>query len=338
VKEVVVTAPGGPQIATVDDLAGKVVFARKSSSYWEHLERLNERFKKEGKPAINLQAVPEDIGDEDLLDMVNAGLLQTVVVNDLTAKLWAKLLPKMQIHLDVAVSTGGAFSWGVRKGSPRLLADLNDFFKTHRQGTAFGQELLARYVGGTYMLKQAVSETAMKQFQATSAQFQKYSSQYGMDYLLMMAEGFQESGLNQGVKSPVGAVGVMQLMPPTGKEMNVGDIGVQENNIHAGIKYFRQLEQKYYGDEPMDEVNKVLFTFAAYNCGPGRMKQLRAEAAAKGLDPNVWINNVEVIAAARIGMETVTYVSNIYKYYVTYKLLTQQEEQRQKARQTISQN
>lgn len=335
-KEIIVTAPNGPQINTLDDLAGKPVFVRKSSTYYEHLQGLNERFTKEGKAAVNVQPVPEDIGDEDLLDMVNASLVPTIVVNSWTAKLWKNLLPKMKVYNDIPLSTGGAFAWGVRKNSPKLLADLNDFFKTHKQGTAFGQQLLSRYVGGTYMLKQAVSETAMKQFQATSAQFQKYAGKYEMDHLLMMAEGFQESGLNQNAKSPVGAIGVMQLMPATGKEMNVGDITQQENNIHAGIKYFHQMEEKYFGNEPMDDLNKVLFTFAAYNCGPGRVKQLRAEAAQKGLDPNVWINNVEVIAAARIGMETVTYVSNIYKYYVTYKLIAAQDEQRRKARESIA--
>ena len=339
VNEIVVTAPGGPAIASVDDLAGKNVYARKTSSYWEHLQGLNDKLQKEGKPAIQLQAVPDDLGDEDLLEMVNSDLLSTIVVNDWTAKLWSKLLPKIQVHGNVAIDTGGSYAWAVRKNSPQLLADINDFFKTHRQGTAFGQELLSRYVSGTYMLKQAVSETAMKQFEATAAQFKKYAAQYNTDYLLMMAEGYQESGLNQGVKSSVGAVGVMQLMPTTGKEMDVGDISNQESNIHAGIKYFHQMEEKYFGNEPnMNEVNKVLFTFAAYNCGPARIRQLREEAAAKGLDPNVWMDNVEVIAAARIGMETVTYVSNIYKYYVAYKLIAVQDEQRRKAREAMAQH
>jgi membrane-bound lytic murein transglycosylase MltF len=339
VNEIVVTAPSGPKIASVDDLAGKIVYARKTSSYWEHMQTLNERFQKEGKPAIQMQAVPDDLGDEDLLEMVNSDLLSAIVVNDWTAKLWNKLLPKIQVHTNVAIDTGGAYAWAVRKNSPKLMADINDFFKTHRQGTAFGQELMSRYVSGTYMLKQAVSPTAMKQFESTAAQFKKYAAQYNTDYLLMMAEGYQESGLDQGVKSSVGAVGVMQLMPTTGKEMGVGDITDQDANIHAGIKYFHDMEGKYFGNEPnMNEVNKVLFTFAAYNCGPARIRQLRAEAAAKGLDPNVWMDNVEVIAAARIGMETVTYVSNIYKYYVAYKLIAVEEEQRKKAREAIGQH
>jgi len=185
------------------------------------------------------------------------------------------------------------------------------------------------------MLKQAISPESMKRFEDTAETFRKYGSKYKMDYLLMMAKGYQEPGLNQNAKSPVGAIGVMQLMPTTGKDMNVGDITKEEPNIQAGIKYSELMMEKYYGNEPMDDLNKILFSLAAYNCGPARVKQLRAEAAQKGLDPNVWINNVEVIAAARIGAETVNYVSNIYKYYVAYKLIAVQEQQRQKARESL---
>ncbi|HEY2118190.1 MAG TPA: transglycosylase SLT domain-containing protein [Candidatus Acidoferrum sp.] len=141
-----------------------------------------------------------------------------------------------------------------------------------------------------------------------------------MDYLLMMAEGYQESGLNQAAKS------------------QVGDIHQEDANIHAGVKYFHSMVDKYYGNEPMDDVNKVLFTFAAYNCGPGRVHQLRAEAAQKGFDPNVWLgNDVEMIAAARVGTETVNYVTNIYKYYIAYKLIAIQEEERRKSKESLKQ-
>jgi len=285
---------------------------------------------------VVLRAVPEDLGDEDLLEMVNAGLLPTTVANEWTANLWSKLLTKDQVHSDIRVATGQSFGWTVRKGSPKFLVVINDFLKTHRQGTKFGNEILTRYTGSTYMLKQAVSETAMKRFEETADTFRKYAATYNTDYPLMMAKGYQESGLNQAAKSPVGAIGVMQLMPATGTEMKVGDIHQQDPNIHAGIKYFYTMMKDLYGDEPMDDLNKILFTFASYNCGPNRVKQLRAEAARKGLDPNVWINNVEVIAAARVGAETVNYVTNIYKYYVAYKLIAVQEEQRQKARESLA--
>ena len=165
--------------------------------------------------------------------------------------------------------------------------------------------------------------------------FKKYGAQYDIDYLLMAAQGYQESTLDHSVKSPVGAIGVMQVMPPTGKELKVGDITELEPNIHAGVKYMRFMMDQYFKDEPMDNLNKTLMTFAAYNAGPGRLRQLRREAGQRGLDPNVWFGNVERVASERIGRETVTYVSNIYKYYITYKLLTEQLERREAAKAAV---
>ena len=151
----------------------------------------------------------------------------------------------------------------------------------------------------------------------------------------MAAQGYQESTLDQNVKSPVGAIGVMQIMPPTGKELNVGDIAQIEPNIHAGVKYMRFMMDQYFKDEPMDNLNKALMTFASYNCGPGRMRQLRRETEKRGLDPNVWFGNVERIASERIGRETVTYVSNIYKYYIAYRLMAAQQERREAAKAEV---
>jgi membrane-bound lytic murein transglycosylase MltF len=335
VNEVIVTGPSSPQLSSLDDLSGKEIFVRRTSSYWEHLQRLNERFQKEKRPAVILRAVPEDLADDDLLQMVNAGMLSTTVVNDWAAKLWRKLLPKLQVHTEIAIAQGENTGWAVRKNSPKLLATINEFLKTHSQESAFGKQLITKYTGSTYMLKQAVSPEGMKRFEQTAEIFRKYSDTYGMDYLLMMAKGYQESSLNQEAKSSVGAIGIMQLMPQTGAEMKVGDIRQIDPNIHAGIKYSASMVQKLYGNEPMDDLNKILFSFAAYNCGPNRVKQLRAEAAQKGLNPNVWIDNVEFIAANRVGAETVNYVANIYKYYVAYKLIAVQEEQRRRSQQAL---
>ena len=162
--------------------------------------------------------------------------------------------------------------------------------------------------------------------------FKKYGAQYEVDYLLMAAQGYQESTLDQQIKSPVGAIGVMQVMPPTGKQLNVGDISQVDANIHAGVKYMRFMMDQYFKDEPMDDLNKMLMTFAAYNAGPGRLRQLRRETESRGLTPNLWFNNVERVASERIGRETVTYVSNIYKYYITYRLVSDQQSRREAAK------
>ena len=181
-----------------------------------------------------------------------------------------------------------------------------------------------RYLQNVKYAKNAGADSERKKLQAVVELFRKYSAQYDLDYLLMAAQGYQESTLDQNVKSPVGAIGVMQVMPPTGQELKVGDITLLEPNIHAGVKYMRFMMDQYYKDEPMDPVNKTLMTFASYNAGPGRLRQLRRETEKRGLNPNVWFGNVERIASERIGRETVTYVSNIYKYYIAYRLLTDQ--------------
>ena len=169
-------------------------------------------------------------------------------------------------------------------------------------------------------MKNATSEAERKKFNALLDLFRKYGDQYKFDYLMMAAQGYQESRLDQDAKSSVGAIGVMQLMPETGKEQKVGDVRKLEPNVHAGVKYMRFIRNSFFENEPMDELNKALFTFAAYNAGPGRIRQLRRETADRGLNPNVWFGNVERLASERIGRETVTYVSNIYKYYVAYRL------------------
>ncbi len=195
--------------------------------------------------------------------------------------------------------------------------------------------LLQKYLQSTKFTREATSKEEIAKFERTIDFFRKYSDQYELDYLLMMAQGYQESQLNQQAKSPVGAIGVMQVMPATGSELKVGDIRQIEPNIHAGVKYIRFMMDQFYANEPMDKLNKGLFTFASYNAGPGRIAQLRKEAAKRGLDPNIWFSNVEVIASEKIGRETVQYVSNIYKYYLAYQMIEEERAGREKAKESV---
>ena len=328
--EIVVTGPGAPEINTVADLAGKEVFVRKSSSFYESLMALNDRFKKEGKKEVILKLAPENLETEDLMEMANAGLIKVLIVDKPIAEFWKNVFPNITLHPGAAVRTGADFGWAIRKNCPQLKQELNAFINTHGKGTMFGNMMFQRYLKNLKYVKNATSQEEMKKFKLIVEFLQKYGGKYQVDWLLMAAQGYQESRLDQTVKSPVGAIGVMQVMPATGKELAVGDIQQVEPNIHAGIKYMRFMIDQYYKDEPMDDLNKVLMTFASYNCGPGRMRGLRKEAEKRGLNPNVWFGNVERIAAEKIGQETVTYVSNIYKYYIAYKLSMEEMEERQK--------
>jgi membrane-bound lytic murein transglycosylase MltF len=331
VKEIVVTGPGAPALATVDDLAGQEVAVREGSIQFDSLQKLNATFKGQGKAPVRIRTVPATLEDEDILEMANAGLLKVVVVDDVNANFWKQILPSITPHPAVAIRDEGALAWAVRKNSPKLIAVLNPIIKANGEGTLFGNSVLRTYLKDTKTVKRATSPAEIKKFNDLVAIFRKYGGKYSLDYLLMMAQGFQESRLDQNVKSKVGAVGVMQVMPATGKELKVGDIGQTDPNIEAGVKYMRFMMDQYYKDEPMDNLNKGLFTFASYNAGPARIRQLRSVAADRGLNPNVWFNNVERVAAEKIGRETVTYVSSIYKYYVAYTLTMQELDEKAKA-------
>ena len=313
ISEVVVTGPGAPSVGSTDDLSGKEVWVRKNSSYHASLIALNTQLKARGRLPAEIRHPPGSLEDDDLLEMVNAGLIPITVVDSYLADFWKKTFTNLNVRDSVTLRTGGVLALAIRKGSPQLLAQLNASLLKFGLGTAFGNVIEKRYLESTRYAKSATSETERAKFLELVSLFEKYSGQYNVDYLLMAAQGYQESGLNQNAKSSVGAVGVMQIMPATGREQHVGDIAKLEPNIHAGVKYMRFMIDRYYKDEPMDQVNKMLFAFASYNAGPARIAQLRREAAARGLDPNVWFGNVEQIASERIGRETVTYVSNIYK-------------------------
>jgi membrane-bound lytic murein transglycosylase MltF len=325
VSEVAVTGPSSPKIASVDDLSGKQIFVRQSSSYYESLESLNKRFVAEHKQPAILRVAPESLEDEDLLEMLNAGLVPIVIVDRHIADFWKPTFSNINVHDEIAVRTGGGVGWAIRKNAPLLKAALDDFVTRNKEGTSNGNTILQRYLKNLKYVKNAGSDAERKKFQALIQTFQRYGAQYDVDWVLMAAQGYQESQLNQDAKSRVGAIGIMQLMPATGKQMNVGDIHQTGPNIAAGTKYMRFMIDQYYAHEPMRMLDKALFTFASYNAGAGRIDQMRKESTRRGLDPNKWFGNVEYVAAEMIGQETVTYVSNIYKYYVAYRLILENQ-------------
>jgi membrane-bound lytic murein transglycosylase MltF len=239
VSELGVSGPASPAVSSVDDLAGKEIFVRKSSSYYESLVALNQRFAAESKPVVIIKEVPETLEDEDLIEMVNAGLIPLIIVDKHKADFWKQIFPKITVHDEVAVRTGGETAWAIRKGSPQLKAAVDNFVARHAQGTTVGNTLLARYLKSAKYVKDAASESERHKFLALIQYFQKYGGKYDVDWVLMGAQGYQESQLNQAARSKGGAIGVMQIMPATGKELGVGDITEVEANIHAGVKYMR---------------------------------------------------------------------------------------------------
>ncbi len=327
-----VTGPGVPPLSGVNDLAGREIYLRPSDIPRGAVERFNAELKAAGRPPVRVRPAPEVLADEDMLEMVSAGLVQATLVEDHIAEFWQQVFPDLVLNRAAAVRTDGQAGMMVRKGSPQLLAELNAFLARYPEGSLTRNVLLQKYLKSVKYAKSATAEQDMKRFREVVELLRKYGDRYDLDYLLMAAQGYQESGLDHSRRSQVGAIGVMQVMPKTGAELEVGDIRQLEPNIHAGVKYVRFMMDHYYKDEPMDELNRGLFTFASYNAGPARIRGLREKAAARGLDPNKWFNNVEIVAAESIGRETVQYVANIYKYYLAYQMAVENAKERDGAK------
>jgi membrane-bound lytic murein transglycosylase MltF len=264
--------------------------------------------------------------DDDLVQMVNAGLLPATVTTEDRAKLWSQVLPHLTMHPEVVIASGEQTAWVVRKNNPQFLKLLDEFISSRGLGTSFGNTLLRRYLQNTKWVRNSTSPEELKKFEALRTMFEKYAGEYDFDYLMIMALGYQESLLDQDKRNPTGATGIMQVIPKyaAAAPIDVPDVTKADANIQAGVKMLRHIEDQYFNDSKLDRLNKTLLTFASYNAGPNRIAKLRQQARGEGLDPNLWFNNVELVVAKSIGQETVTYVSNVYKYYVAYKLAEEQ--------------
>jgi len=323
VREVLVSGPSAKPLSTLDELSGRSVLVRPGSSFFESLTELNRRFHAQGVAPMHLEPAPGHFEVNDVLELVSAGIVDHAVADDYLADFWSRVLPDLKVHTEITLREGADIAFAVRHGSGELKAMLDDFLSTHRAGTLFGNVTFERYLQNTRWVMDAGREEQMARFRRKADLFHHFGSQYDLDWLLLVAQGYQESRLDHSARSPAGAVGVMQLLPSTGAEMEVGDITELANNIHAGARYLRWMIDRYYADQPMDEDNRLLFALASYNAGPRRVRQMRNRAEQEGLDPNLWFDNVEYIAARVIGRETVEYVSNIYKYHVAFRLIAE---------------
>ena len=326
VKQIIVTKKDFGPLSSLADMSGRKVFVNPLTTYYGNLEKANDSLRKQGKAPILIENADRSLIDEDLLEMVNAGILPATVTLTERADLWVNVFPNILPQPNLILGNEGNLAMAMRKGNPKLKQVVDEFVKTHAMGTAFGNTLWRRYLKSDQWVKNPTTAAELAKFNETVAFFKKYAGDYGFDYLMIVAQGYQESLLNQSARSPGGAVGIMQVKPEiaAAEPISIPNISTAENNIHAGVKLLHSISQQYFNDPKLDPMNRLLMTFAAYNAGPNRIADLRERARARGLDPNIWFGNVELMVEQSVGPVTVQYVSNIYKYYVAYKLVVEQ--------------
>ncbi|SFZ98756.1 lytic transglycosylase [hydrothermal vent metagenome] len=332
IKEILVTNKSLGNIKAYEDLSGKKIYVKASGSHMDSLINVNETLVLKGYEPMFIEAIPEELESEDILELVDSGLIEMTIMDDYKAKLWSSVYKNLQLHTDITFREDSQLAIMLRKDNPLLLKELNIFVEKHKYDTSFGRSMVKKYYSTTRYLKEIKTGISKKKFVKLQNTFSKYAKRYKLDPLMLMAQAYQESKFIQNSKSHVGAKGVMQLMPATAREMNVGSINNLDSNIHAGVKYHKLLKDRYFNDSKIDNVNRALFIFAGYNAGPNKINRLRKIAKEKGLNPNEWFGNVEIIAAEKIGRETVQYIENIYNYYVAYTLINIEEEAKLRAK------
>jgi membrane-bound lytic murein transglycosylase MltF len=248
---------------------------------------------------VKIVTMPDALEDEDLLEMLNAGLFDFTVVDSWKAKLWAQTVPQIKVHDDVVLRTGGTIGWAIRKQSPKLQAELDGFYKTASQ-----QGLIeARLADYHAKLKEAASSysgSAPKRLEQTLTLFRQHGKQYAFDPLMLAVDGYQESA---------------QTAPPSGEQL--------AKDVQDRTKYIDQLMTQHFSDAKFSELDRTLFTFASSKSGPDKIALMRKEAAKRGLDPNQWFNNVELVTAEKYGIESTAYVRNVMKYRAAYDLVAE---------------
>ena len=327
VPQIVVTGPGLANISSFDDMAGKTIYANPLTTYYDNVKSLSDARQKAGKAPLNIKAADTNLDDDDLIEMVNADLIPATVTSKSRADLWSQVLPNLRPHPELVVSSGVDLAWVMRRNNPQFKQLVDEFVAGHAVGTSFGNTLLRRYLQNTKWIRNSTSKEEIQKFDTYVQYFKEYAQDYSFDYLMLAAQGYQESLLDQDRKSNAGAVGIMQVIPKfaAASPINVANVNDAEGNIHAGAKMMRNIADTYFNDPGINALNKTLFTFASYNAGPNRIARLRDKTKDDGLDPNKWFGNVELEVAKSVGQETVTYVSNIYKYYVAYKLTAEEK-------------
>lgn len=150
---------------------------------------------------INIREGDQNLATEDILELVNAGVLKITVADSHIAEAWAQVLPKLHVLKDLKITSGGSIAWAVHKNNPELLRHLNAFIKKNRKGSLLGNILFKRYYTKSKWIKNPTTEKERRKLEKLTKLFEAYADRYGFNWLAIAAQAYQESGLDQRKKT-----------------------------------------------------------------------------------------------------------------------------------------
>lgn len=323
IDELLVTNHSTPLITDITQLQGKEVWLKQNSSYISSVHTVNKQLEQNGMVPIYIHLLSNNIQDLELLDLIKRGKITATIVDSHKLELWGNLEQDIRIHRDLAFRHNGDIAWAIRKNNPQLKAKIDQYLQDSKQGTLLGNVIDNRYLESISWMNRASNALQNEEREKLEELFVAYGEKYEINWLILLAMAFQESGLDNTKISHRGAVGIMQVMPKTARDwyVDIDDVYDLESNIHAGSKYLRFIYDRYFDLPELSDIDKIHFSLAAYNAGPAKIRRMRVLAAKQGFDPNKWFNHVEVIARKNISQEPVKYVANINRYFTIYQRL-----------------
>lgn len=303
-------------INNIQELSGKKVYIHKATTYSHGLEIINHNLVKQGKKPVSIKAVNPFLYQEDILELVSAGILPYTVAEKYLANHWATMMPGLVVYKKAIISKGDRLAWMVRKDNPILKENLDEFLRNYQRGTLLGNICFNRYFKTNRFPLKLIEKNDLQMFSSYAPLFRKYASMYQMDWLKLVAQAYQESHLDSKKKSDAGAIGLMQVTPGVAENKHIAISNIYEpnNNVHAGVKYMALLRDHFFNDPDLAPEERYRFILAAYNAGPTAISRMRKRAKELGYDPDKWFNNVEMVTMKEIGIQPVDYVRNIEKY------------------------
>ncbi len=322
VSDVLITHRQAPAINLIEDLAGRRIHIQPAWQQSKTLRRIDARLLVTGRRPLKRTTTNGFLSSEDILELVNEGVIDLSIVESHIARLWSSVYPDIVILEFPEISAHTPIAWAVRRDNPEFKASLDRFLRGRQRGSWFGNIYYRQYFKETRWVSNPLIPTDHAKFSRYAPLFRKYGSRYGFDWMLLAAIAYQESQMKNRRRSHAGAVGLMQVMPTTAGDANVDidNIWDPEQNVHAGSKYLALLRDVYFPAAEYSPQERIHFILAAYNAGPGKIARCRRLAVRMGNDPRKWFGHTELAARRLIGNETVRYVSNVSKYYMAYSL------------------
>ncbi len=315
------------------ELIGKTVFVRSSSAYVQRLINLSDEIGGD----INVVEAEPELTIEDLIALVDSGAIDYTISDDNIAHLNTVYYRNIDVETDISLSQ--RIAWAVEKNSDDFKADVNRWLDSMKATVDFAV-IYKKYFTNRYAFKKRVTSDYFSNTGGGISKYddliKKYSDLVGWDWRLGSSLVYQESQFNPNSKSWAGAVGLMQLMPNTAKQVGISNLKNPEQNIKGGFKYLVYLDN-LWKETITDSTERIKFVLASYNVGPGHITDARNLTEKYEGNPNIWFDNVEVYLKLKSkpkyyndevvkrgyarGRETVKYVKEILERYRQYKQL-----------------